>query len=125
MGGGNQKANPPTIFEQMAKQSRQRLNVDGKPRGLLAHEDYGKGRNSLIDKNALTAKIMEPMDLSKVKTQRNSQSVLVSEKPMEHDPEGGRYATQKKLRKLQQPLPTLKQHPRSQSIVDVHYNREL
>ena len=37
------RANPPTVFENMAKASRFRLSKDGKPRSLLAHEDYRKG----------------------------------------------------------------------------------
>lgn len=40
---GEKNANPPNIYETMAKQSRLRLNSDGKPRSLLAHEDYSKG----------------------------------------------------------------------------------
>ena len=39
-------ANPQTVYERMAKQSRRKMNVDGKPRGLLAHVDFGKGRGS-------------------------------------------------------------------------------
>ena len=35
-------ANPKTVYEQMAKQSRRKMNLDGKPRGLLAHVDFGK-----------------------------------------------------------------------------------
>ena len=34
--------NPTTVFEDMAKASRKKLVVDGKPRGLLAHVDKGK-----------------------------------------------------------------------------------
>ena len=47
---GGTNANPPTIFEEMAKQSRLRLNVSGKPRGLLAHEDFGRGMSSLLER---------------------------------------------------------------------------
>jgi len=39
-------ANPKTVFEAMAKQSRLKACLDGKPRGLLAHVDFGKARNS-------------------------------------------------------------------------------
>lgn len=40
---GLKNANPPTIYETMAKQSRLRLDNNGRPRSLLAHEDYNKG----------------------------------------------------------------------------------
>ena len=43
-GGKLVDPNPVTVYERMAKASRFRLMKDGKPRGLLAHEDH---RNSV------------------------------------------------------------------------------
>lgn len=41
-GGNRLNPNPITVYEKMAKASRFRLMRDGKPRGLLAHEDFRK-----------------------------------------------------------------------------------
>ena len=47
------QANPKTVFETMAKQSRMKACIDGKPRGLLAHVDHGKARHSATNKSSL------------------------------------------------------------------------
>ena len=39
-GGHSLDPNPITVYEKMAKASRFRLMRDGRPRGLLAHEDF-------------------------------------------------------------------------------------
>ena len=41
-------ANPKTVWETMAKQSRMKPQVDGKPRGLLSHVDFTKARGSAV-----------------------------------------------------------------------------
>lgn len=51
--GAALEANKATVFESMARQSRLKLNVDGKPRGLLAHEDFGKPAQKRKEKNSL------------------------------------------------------------------------
>ena len=42
---GRTQANPKTIFEEMARQSRRKMNYDGKPNTLLAHEEERRTGN--------------------------------------------------------------------------------
>lgn len=114
----NLNANVPTVFETMAKASRLKLNVDGKPRGLLAHEDFGKSAQKRKEKNALleagfsqTSTAFSPRkdDLHIART-RNSNSQI--------EAAAGRYASQKRGNKQ-----SIK--GRANSLVDVHHSREL
>ena len=49
--GARANPNPTTMYEEMAKQSRKRLNLFGRQRGILAHEN--KGRNVFGPKSSL------------------------------------------------------------------------
>ena len=117
----------------MAKQSRLRLNISGRPpRGLVAHEDFGRGMSSLLERQAkekdmVQQAIKSPTKLSPLKTlanlaDRSAQSVLSGGKADRNDRDSGldfvgspsgRYATLQKGRKSIDPRP------------DVHHQRQL
>ena len=118
-------ANPKTIFEEMAMRSRKCLNVDGKPRGLLAHEDHMKRGRLSVDPRmrkegafgSILAKDIASKTPQAPKGHRNSASVMIGDKFRKEDVGfAGRYSTNKKGR-----------HEKTLQAghIDVHHNREI
>ena len=136
-------ANPKTVYEQMAKQSRRKMNLDGKPRGLLAHVDFGKRGSASVKPHFQDAGLAQTnrgqfatisyqgdlptsgeVDMTgaagPAKARRNSVSTMLDQPRCDDWVKPNRYATHKKLRRASDNSKSMRSN-----LVDVHYQREL
>ena len=85
--GARANPNPTTVYEQMAKNSRKRINLFGRQRGILAHEEKGRNvfgaKTSLQEAGSVTLNAtFNRQDKPDANRERNSVTMLAS--PVRH-----------------------------------------
>jgi len=125
------KANPKTIYEQMALRSRKRVNHFGRPRSLLAHEDHDRG-NKTID----TSQALPKLGRYNEEDWRSGSKGGAREADRNHsmstiervrkNADSGRYATQEeRLSQSGIKITSRGTEGKRTSLVDVYHKREL
>ena len=70
-------ANPETIYEKMALQSRKLPNhTFGKPRSILAHEDRGRNASCLVQHNSTLPNLIKDSGAKPATRERHSMSTM-------------------------------------------------